>query len=70
MIETDFQYENELQASRYLGDTVVAAFKTLLETMQPGQSLELNLKQPKCKAGNEQLRKAAIDALYGSNMTI
>ena len=67
MIETDFQFENENQASRYLGDTVSAAFKTLHETMQPGQSLELNLKQLiKSKAGNDQLRKAAADALQGS----
>ena len=57
MIETEFQFENENQASRYMRDTVSAAFKTLLETMQPGQNIELNLGQLKNKAGNDHLQK-------------
>ncbi len=66
MTEADFQFENENQASRYLGETVSAAFKTLLETMQPGCSIDLILKQLKSKAGNDQLRKADADALHSS----
>ena len=66
MNETDLKFENEHQASRYLGDTVSAAFKTLFETMQPGQGLELNLKQLKNMAGSDQLRRAIDAALHGS----
>ena len=66
MIEANFQFENDRQASRYLGDKVSAAFKKLIETMQLGQSLELNLKQLKREAGNDQLRRAAEHALHDS----
>lgn len=34
--------------------------------MQPGKSIELNLNQLKNKAGNDQLRKAADNALHDS----
>ncbi len=66
MIEPDFQFENKNQVSRYLGDTISAALITVLEPMQPGQSIELDIRMLKSESGYDQLGKTADNVLHES----